>query len=132
MANTATLITNSATPYHITYALVGDGTVAGPTIANATILADMATGPLKTAWSAAYASQSAMRAGLLAGVATGCRARLLLLASGVDVTAQNNQITIDVDVDAVTPTKAEINVTMSDTTGQIAYLVLECCNSITE
>jgi hypothetical protein len=47
-----------------------------------------------------------------------------------DVTAEQNQISVDVDVDAVTATKPEVNVTMSDTTGQEAYLTIEFLHSI--
>lgn len=121
MANTAAKVSSS--PNHLTYLLTGDGTVAGPTIASATILADMEPGPLKDAWAASYANQAAMRTALLGGGAD-CEARVQLVATGVDVTAEKNQPTVDVDVDAVTATRAEINIGMSDTTGQIAYLHL--------
>lgn len=121
MANTATKV--AATPNRLTYLLTGDGTVAGPTIDNATILADMVAGPLKNAWNATYANQAAMRTALLGGGAN-CRAAIQLMATGVDVTAQVNQVVVDVDTDAVSVTKAEINVGMSDTTGQLAMLHL--------
>jgi hypothetical protein len=54
----------------------------------------------------------------------GCYAVIQLLATGVDVTAEVDQVVADVDVDAVVATKAEINIGMSDTTGQIAMLHL--------
>jgi hypothetical protein len=129
MANTAVKV--SASPNHLTYILTGDGTQVGPTVANATILADMVPGPLKDAWSAVLTTQAAMRnqlLGGLSGAATGsegsCDASVLLLAAVKDVTAEINQPSVDVDTDAVTATKAEINITMSDTTGQIAMLTL--------
>jgi len=121
MANTATKA--SASPNHLTYLLTGDGTVAGPTIANATLLADMIGGPLRTAWNSTYASQAAMRTALL-GLGGHARINLQMVATGVDVTAETNHVVADVDTDAVTATKAEINVGMSDTTGQLAYMHL--------
>lgn len=127
MANTATKVT--ATQNHLVYLLTGDGTVAGPTIASATLLADMVDGPLKTAWQDTYADQAAMRTALL-GMGAGCRILVSLRTTPVDTTAQANQVVVDVDVDAVTATRAEINVSMSDTTGQVAYLHIEHLHSI--
>lgn len=129
MANTA--VVQSTSPNHITYLLTGDGTVAGPTIANAAILAAMEPGPLKDAWNKTYADQDAMRTALLGG-GENCEANIQLLATGADVTAEVNQPVADVDVDAVTATKAEINIGMSDTTGQIAMLTLKHRHSITQ
>lgn len=122
MANTATKI--SATPNRLTYRLNGDGTVLGPTIPNATILADMVKGPLRDAWNKTYANQAAMRDALL-GRGQGCSISIQLAATPVQTTAEQNLVTADVDVDAVTATKAELNIAMSDTTGQIAYLHIE-------
>ncbi len=127
MANTATLVSSS--PNHITYLLTGDGTVIGPTITNATLLADMAPGPLRDAWNLVLTTQAAMRTALLGG-GEGCVASLQLVATGTDTTAQVSQPVVDVDTDAVTITKAEINIGMSDTTGQLAYLTLEHWHSI--
>ncbi len=124
MANTATLVSSSAN--HITYRLDGDGTVVGPTIANATLLADMKPGPLRDSWNKVLTTQAAMRIALLGG-GDDCRASIQLVATGVDVTAQVDQVVADV----VTITKAEINIGMSDTTGQIAYLTLEKYHSMT-
>lgn len=126
MANTAVL--ESASPNHATFLLTGDGTVIGPTIANATLLAAMKSGPLKSAWNKEYADQAAMRTALLGG-GEHCRASIQLRASGVDITAEINQIVADVDVDAVTAEKAELNLGMSDTTGQFAYLTLSHAHS---
>lgn len=127
MANTATKVSSS--PNHLTYRLDGDGTVAGPTIANATLLADMEAGPLRDAWNSTYANQAAMRTALLGGGAN-CEVSIQLAVTPVDTTAQTNQIVADVDVDAVTATKAELNVSMSDTTGQIAFLHIKHRHSI--
>lgn len=122
MANTAALI-GTAYPNKVSFLLTGDGTVAGPTLANALgVQAVMVAGPLKDLWNATYADQAAMRAALLAGAG---RVTVQLLATPVDTTAERNQVQVDVDVDAVTATKAEINVSMSDTTGQLAILTLE-------
>lgn len=130
MANTATLA--GATNQRAVYLLTGDGTVTGPTIANATLLADMVeNGPLYDAWNATYADQAAMRGALL-GSGAACRAVIQLVNAVNDVTAEQNQIAVDVDVDAVTPTKAEINIEMSDTTGQLAYLTLIHDHSIVQ
>jgi outer membrane murein-binding lipoprotein Lpp len=121
-ANTATKQTRSQN--RLTYLLVGDGTQVGPTIANATILQDMEfQGPLFDAWNRTYATQATMRTALLAGGAN-CYAIIQLRTAVKDVTAEINQPSVDVDADAVTATKAEINITMSDTTGQEAYLHL--------
>jgi hypothetical protein len=123
-----TAVAVSASPNHLTFLLTGDGTAA-LILANSTIQAAMVAGPLKNAWDTVLTTQAAMRAKLLGGdsAATGgfCEARLLLLVTPVDTTAQINQPTVDVDTDAVSTTKAEINVGMSATTGQIAYLTLE-------
>lgn len=132
MANTATL--KSATPNRLVYELAGDGTVAGPTIANATLLADAVTGPLENALNDTYATdgvsvQSAMRKALLYGVpgtdSRGCRITLVPITTVTDTTGQVNQPSVDVDTDAVTVTKPEINITMSDTTGTLYALIIE-------
>ncbi len=132
MANTAVKV--SATPNRLTYLLTGDGTVIGPTLANATLLADMVAGPLRDAWNKTYIAggvgdQATMRTALLGG-GQDCSADILLMETGNNVDAQVNQPCADVDTDAVTTTKAEINISMSDTTGQIAMLTLEHYHSI--
>jgi len=129
MANTAVKVSSSAN--HLVYQLTGDGTVVGPTIASATLLNDMVAGPLKAAWTAAFANQAAMRVGLLGGGAA-CEATIQLAVTVLDVTAERNQVTADVDTDAVTASRAEINKSMSDTTGQIAFLKLTHWQSIVE
>jgi hypothetical protein len=134
MANTAAKV--SASPNQLTYLLTSDGSQAGPTIANATILADMVRGPLRDAWNAVLTTQAAMRNSLLGGLPAigggSCYAIVQLLTTGKDVTAEINQVTVDVDTDAVSTTKAEINIGMSDTTGQIAMLHLIHKHSLTE
>ena len=127
MANVATV--KSSSPNHLTFELVGDGTVAGPTIANAALLALMEPGPLRNAWDATYADQDAMRDALLGGGA-GCDCFVQLNVTPVDTTAETNQVVVDVDVDAVTATKAEINFGMSDTTGQRAYITFRYRHSM--
>ena len=127
MANTAAKVSSS--PGHLTYLLTGDGTQVGPTVANATILADMAPGPLRDAWNKTYADQAAMRTALLGG-GQSCEASVQLVVAVADITAEENQISVDVDTDAVTATKAEINIGMSDTTGQLAYLHIKHRHSI--
>ena len=127
MANTAAKASSS--PNHLTYLLTGDGTQVGPTLASATILADMTPGPLKAAWEAAYADQAAMRTALLGG-GKDCEVSVQLVVAVTDTTAEENQISVDVDTDAVTATRAEINLGMSDTTGQLAYLHIKHRHSI--
>ena len=130
MVNTA--VKSASSRNHLSYLLTGDGTVVGPTIPNATLLADMTNqGPLYDAWNAVYANQAAMRTALLGGGAR-CNATVLILVAVADVTATINQISIDVDTDAITPTKAELNITMSDAAGQIAMLTLSKWHTIVE
>ncbi len=127
MPNTAAVV-GTATPNKIVYLLTGDGTAAGPTITNATLLTDMVPGPLEDLFSATYADQAAMR---LALFASDCEFSIHLITTGVDVTAEINQVVVDTDVDAVTATQPELNIGMSDTTGQIAYLTIRQDHTIT-
>lgn len=126
MANVAVL--KFAGSHRLVYELTGDGTVVGPTIANATLLADAVAGPLEDTLNATYANQAAMRAALLYG--NPVRILTQLQNAVNDVTAEKNQVSVDTDVDAVTATKPEINITMSDTTGQVAVVTLEYVHSI--
>lgn len=147
MANTAVKI--SASPNHLSYLLTGDGTVVGPTIANATLLADMVRGPLEDAYNQEYTTdgtsvQSAMRKALLGGLvssnglasgvgqgfAGGCVMWLQAITTVADTTAQINQPSVDVDTDAVTAVKPEVNITMSDTTGTLYMLHIFHLHSI--
>jgi hypothetical protein len=121
VANTAAVVL--AAPNRITYLLTGDGTVVGPTLASATVIGDCAPGALKEALEASYADQAAMRNAFNTGIP--CKMGVTFQASGNTVTAEKNQIVVDVDVDAVTSTRPEFNIEMSDTTGQIAYLTIE-------
>lgn len=129
MPNTA--VVQSASSNHVTFLLTGDGTAVGPTLTNAQILAAMEDGPLKDAWNATHADQAAMRLALLAG-GDNCEANIQMVATGADITAEVNQVVCDVDADAVTATKAEINLGMSDTTGQLAYLTLKHRHSMVQ
>jgi len=123
MPNTAAL--QAATPKRAIYLLTGDGTVAGPTIANSVLLADVPAGPLRALLAGPHANQAAMRLAL----AQNCSVKLTLSATPVDTTGQTNQAVVDVDVDAITPTGMEINCGMSDTTGQVATLELNFLHS---
>jgi hypothetical protein len=121
MPNTATLLTS--TPYRLVYLLTGDGTVAGPTIASATLIADAVAGPLEDLLSATYANQAAMRFAFL--TSNPARCNITYLSTPTQVTAEQNLIVVDVDVDAITAARPEINIGMSDTTGQVGYLEIE-------
>jgi len=121
MANTAAL--QYATRFRLVYLLTGDGTVSGPTITSAALIGDSAPGPLRDVLSAAYLNQGAMRTALFNSQP--CKLTIHLMATGVDVTAEHNKVTVDADVDAVTATRPELNIAMSDTTGQIAVITLE-------
>jgi hypothetical protein len=118
----------NAAPYHVTYRLTGDGNVVGPTIASATLITDMAAGLLEDIFSATYANQAAMRTAVLEGGQGICV--IQSRAQGNDVTAEHNQIQVDVDVDAVTPARPEVNIEMSDTTGQICYITFLAFHSV--
>lgn len=127
MANTAVLA--AATTHRLVYTLTGDGTVAGPTIASATLIADSAAGPLRDLLSASYATQALMRTAMLEG--TPARILTSLRVGAATALGPNAaQVAADVDVDAVTATRPEINITMSDTTGQVATLEIEYLHSI--
>lgn len=111
--------------------------MAGPTLTNATLLADMNNGgPLFDAWNSTFANQAAMRTALLGGAGginrQACYCNLQMAVTVKDTTAEVNQACADVDTDAVTVTKAELNISMSDTTGQIAFLTLIAFHSIVE
>lgn len=128
MANVATK--RGASPNRLVYVVVGDGTVGGPTLDNARLLADMVAGPLKDLWNTVIpgATQDLLRTALSDGI-TG-KITTQLRASPVDTTGQSNQITADVDTDAVTVTKGEINLSQSDTTGQDYLLIIEHVHSL--
>lgn len=126
MANTTALVTS--TPYRLVYLLTGDGTVTSPILTSATAITNSTAGPLRDALSASYASQALMQAAFLRG--NPVRTTITLRNAVNDVTAEQNIPTVDVDTDAVTVTRPEFNITMSDTTGQIAYLEIEYIHSI--
>jgi microcystin degradation protein MlrC len=126
VANAPTIKT--ATPYRLVVSMAGDGTVAGPTLDNAAIVAALPAGPLKDTFSAVYADQAAMRAALLYG--NPVQMFITMQTTVNDTTAQVNQCAVDVDTDAVSPTKPEINFAMSDTTGQVAILTVQYNHSL--
>lgn len=126
MANVAALM--NAGPNHLTYRVTGDGTVVGPTIASSTLITDAVAGPLEDVLSASYASQALMRTALLEGNPGICI--IQSRSQGNDVTAEHNQPQVDVDVDAVTVTRPEVNIEASDTTGQVFYFTLLHLHSI--
>ncbi len=135
MVNTAVKVSASAN--HITYILTGDGTVIGPTITQALLAADMVAGPLRDAWTAVLTTQAAMRNAVLGGLVLGpvlggggCYAIIQMITVVADTTAEINQPSVDVDTDAVSTTKAEVNITMSDTTGTIGFLHLMHMHSL--
>lgn len=117
----ATVTSKKATRSRLTLLVAGDGT-ATATITQATLAAAMVSGPLKTLWTSVLTTQAAMRAALLEQ-----KGRIVIRARAqpVDTTAQVNQPAADVDTDAVSTTKAEINLQLHDTTGQDLYLDIE-------
>jgi hypothetical protein len=121
MPNTFTL--RRATPFRLVYELTGDGTVQGPTLGNATLQAAAPAGPLKQALNTVFADQAAARQGMLMGVPI--RVTTQTIVTPVDTTGQANQLVADVDLDAGAGNKGEVNVSMSDTTGQIGILTIE-------
>lgn len=121
MANTPVKVT--ASPYRLVYRITGDGTVAGPTIASSQLIADSAEGPLQDLLKASYANQAAMRVAFMES--NPGRINVRYQTTPVQTTAEQNLAFADVDVDAVTATRPEVNVTMSDTTGQIILLEIE-------
>jgi hypothetical protein len=129
MANTVALL-GTPTPNRCVFLLTSDGTgsVVQP-ITNATLLAAMVAGPLKDLWNATYADQAAMRLALMVNSAS---IRTQLRAVVNDTTGEKNQCLVDVDTDATTPTKAELNFGMSDTAAQEALLVIEHVHSVVE
>ena len=126
MAASVTL--KSATPHRVSFLVEGDGT-ATHTITSAVLLAAMVPGPLYNAWNATYDDQAAMRAALLEG-----RGRISFRdrALPVDTTGEVNRAAADVDADAVTATKAELNLQLSDTDGHDFYLDIEYSHSIVD
>jgi hypothetical protein len=118
MANT--FATTYVSPVCWVGTLTGDGSATGPTIPSSTILATIPAGPLRSMFATEYADQAAMRAGLLASGRI--RVSSTLVTTGNDATGERNQVTVDVDTDAVSAPLAEINFGMSDTTGQLAII----------
>jgi len=111
----------AATPTRLTLKVTGDGTVA-ILCASADLLAAMDSGPLKTLWNHEWGTQAAMRVALLE-----TRGRVSIRPRTVVAvtTAEICGYSADVDADAATATKAELNLQMSDTTGDVVYFDLE-------
>lgn len=127
MANTITKI--QATAHRLVLKIDGDGTVA-TVLANATILAYWAAadrGPLYDLFNATYANQADMRTALFDGTV---RWGTVFRTQVAQVTAEKNLTAFDVDTDAVTATKPEINFESPDTTGSVAYVYIEYVHSI--
>ena len=126
MAVVAALV--SATASRAVYTVTGDGAATSLTIANATLLADLdgTTGPLYQAFNATYANQAAMRAVIGGGPAN-------VSTPGVEIRMNPRSlggvVAADVDTDAVTPTKPEINIVFP-ATAAVFYLVLEYVSSV--
>lgn len=125
MANTVTK--KFASPHRLVYEIAGDGTASG-TIDQATLAADAASGPLKDILTSVLSTQAAMRTNLLYGNPIKISAWYRTVVA--DTTAQVNQLAVDVDTDAVSTTKAEINYQIHDTTGTTATLEIEFLHSI--
>jgi hypothetical protein len=103
--------------YKQTYLLTGDNSATAGLLDNATLLANAVGGPLKNALNQTYANQAAMRAVFgIGAVKLTIRPRSTTWAAGVDV-----------DVDAVTPTKPEFDIVASTVPGAsaTAYLDIE-------
>lgn len=122
----AGVIAKKATKNRLTLLVVGDGTPAN-VVPSATLLAAMIDGPLKDLWNAVYADQAAMRTELLEGGGyIRIRPRLAVAAVNGEVSSYS----VDVDVDAVTGTKAELNIQMPDTGVAEIYVDLLAHHSI--
>ena len=128
MANTIAHLNSS--PNHSTWLFTGDGTVASPALPNATIVAAMVDGPLKELFRAPYVNQAAMRTAVIEG--NPGMVTTVVRATGNDITAEKNRFTLDVDVDAVSPTRPEVNTTMSDTTGMIVVVTFTYIHSVVQ
>jgi hypothetical protein len=123
-ALTATLV--KADQYKLTYLLTGDGSDVDVTIANATLLADAVGGPLKNALNKTYT---------VAGVGDQPTMRHTFGEGPVKMTIRGRSTTqllgVDVDTDAVTTTKVEINVVgaVALAVSETAYLDIMFCHS---
>lgn len=112
----ASVTKTKATPNRLVYLVAGDGEATGATITSATLLADAVSGPLRNSLNASYANQAAMRDVIGEG-----NVEMSLNARAVSATG----LLVDVDTDAVTPTKPEINLTFPSTADLAFYLTIE-------
>lgn len=124
MANTFTLVANS--PNRLAYLLTGDGTVVGPTFSSAQLLGDCPPGPLRrfldTPLTPSGTNDDA-RAKMLTGLPV--KVSTQLVATPVDTTAESNQVVTSPTTDGGAGNRPSIVCGMSDTTGQVAMLVIE-------
>ena len=132
MANSIVLI--GASKNHLVYLLTGDGTIIGPTRTNAQVLADFGTnlGPLYDLFNATYVAQADMRVALFG---TGARMFIQIRNGTTEINGQITQPVVDVDTDAATPTKPEINVGMTASNApasMVAILYIEHIHSVIE
>ncbi len=118
----------SATPNRLSYLATQDGAAGvALVLASATLIADAAFGPLRNALSASYANQAAMRAVFVGGnVEITINPRLAAAAGGA---TEEGSWTSDVDVDAVTATRPEINIGAPATAGT-ALIVIRHTHSL--
>lgn len=126
MANAVTK--KHATPHRLTYLVVGDGTV-DTVRTSAELLADMVDGPLKDLFNAAYADQPAMRGALLE---EHCEIRIRPRTAVAGLTAEVSSWSADVDADAVSATKAELNLKCPDQAAAEAYVDIIARHSIVD
>lgn len=120
-------VKKSASPHRLVYEITGDGTATG-TITQATLAADCAAGPLKDLLTSVLTTQAAMRTNLLYSNPVKMTAWYRTVVA--DTTGNVNQLAVDVDTDAVSTTKAEINYQIHDTTGAVAILEIEYVHSL--
>jgi hypothetical protein len=110
-----TITKTKATANRLVYLVVGDGEDAAGLIDSVTLLADAAPGPLRNALKASYATQAAMRAVFGGGnVPLECNHR-----------TGTGSFAADVDVDAITATRPEVNIVSPVDGTDAMYLVIE-------
>jgi hypothetical protein len=119
---------NKSSPNRLVYLITGDGAATSLTIDSAALITDAVAGPLEDLLSASYANQAAMRS-----VFGGGNVELLVQVRA----ATNSNIVsaqVDVDVDAVTAARPEVNLTFvaAPANGDTAYLVIENKHSIVQ
>ena len=118
----------SASPNRLVYSLTGDGAATSATIASATLIADAVAGPLKDLLSASYGNQAAMRAVFGHGTVR------INVAPRTLTTINIAAIAADVDTDATTATRPEVNVNSATAAanGDVALLTIEFQHSLVQ